>query len=59
LVTKSKNERAVIGSIVALIIAAISIGYCFSHLIEIIGEGWERSTEAIAYITRIIRGGTA
>jgi len=59
LVTKSKNDRAVIASIVALVIAAISIGYCFSHLIEIMGDGWEKSTRVLAYFTRIIKGGIA
>lgn len=43
-------------SIVALSIAALSIGYCFSHIIDLIGNGMERSSRAIAYLTRLVKG---
>ncbi|CAM3237609.1 hypothetical protein FITA111629_11625 [Filibacter tadaridae] len=56
LVTKSKNDHAVIWSIIAIIIAGLSIGYCFSHIIELIGNGMERSSRAIAYLARLMKG---
>ena len=43
-------------SIVALAIAALSIGYCFSHIIDLVGNGIERSSRAIAYLTRLMKG---
>ena len=43
-------------SIVALVIAALSIGYCFSHIIDLISNGMERSSRAIAYLTRLMKG---
>ncbi|MCG7334885.1 hypothetical protein MHZ95_06320 [Sporosarcina sp. ACRSM] len=54
--TKSKSERGIIWSIVALTIAALSIGYCFSHIIDLISNGVERSSRAIAYLTRLVKG---
>ncbi|MBD7985433.1 hypothetical protein H9649_12605 [Sporosarcina sp. Sa2YVA2] len=58
--TKSRSSfLPLFMSIVAISIALISIGYCFPHIIDIVTDGWERSTRTIAYFTRIIRGGTA
>ncbi|WP_432363263.1 hypothetical protein [Sporosarcina sp. UB5] len=58
--TKSRSEWGpLLFSFVAIGIAVISIAYCSPHIIDVIESGWERSTRAIAYFTRIIRGGTA
>ncbi|MEK5040187.1 hypothetical protein [Sporosarcina sp. FSL K6-3457] len=54
--TKSKSDYAFLGSIVALIIAALSIGYCFSHIIDLVGNGVERSSRAVAYLARLMKG---
>ena len=43
-------------SILAIVIAALSIGYCFSHIIDLVGNGMERSSRAIAYLTRLMKG---
>ncbi|WP_318614808.1 hypothetical protein [Sporosarcina sp. YIM B06819] len=56
MVTKSKNDYTIVWSIVALVIAALSIGYCFSHIIDLVGNGIERSRRAIAYLTRLMKG---
>jgi len=56
LVTKSKNDWSVVWSIIAIVIAALSIGYCFSHIIDLVVNGMERSSRAIAYFTRIVKG---
>ena len=44
------------GQLLRLLIAVVSIGYCFSHIIEFI-NGMERSSRAIAQLTRSIKGG--
>lgn len=56
MVTKSKSDYSVVWSIVALVIAALSIGYCFSHIIDLVGNGIERSNRAIAYLARLMKG---
>jgi len=56
LVTKSKNDFTTFWSIVAIVIAALSIGYCFSYIIDLVGNGVERSIRAIAYLTRLMKG---
>ncbi|WP_147060617.1 hypothetical protein [Sporosarcina luteola] len=57
--TKSRSDWSIILSIISICIAAISIGYCFPLVIDLMENGWERSTRAIAYFSRIIRGGAA
>ncbi|MCM3744414.1 hypothetical protein M3193_09685 [Sporosarcina luteola] len=57
--TKSKSDWGNIFSLFSICIAIVSIGYCFPYILGIIESGWERSSRAIAYFTRIIRGGTA
>ncbi|MDW0118219.1 hypothetical protein QTL97_14900 [Sporosarcina thermotolerans] len=57
--TKSRSDWSIVLSIVSICIAAISIGYCFPHVIELALNGWERSTRAIAYFSRIIKGGAS
>ncbi|MCG7343702.1 hypothetical protein MHZ92_06130 [Sporosarcina sp. ACRSL] len=59
MVTKSRSDWGVVFSVVSIFIAIISIGYCFPHILEMIESGWERSSRAIAYFSRIIRGGAA
>ena len=54
--TKSKSDYTIVWSIVALIIAALSIGYCFSHIMELVSNGMERSSRAIAYLARLMKG---
>ncbi|WP_203247456.1 hypothetical protein [Sporosarcina beigongshangi] len=54
--TKSKSDYTIVWSIIALVIAAVSIGYCFSYIIDMVGNGVERSGRAIAYLTRLIKG---
>jgi hypothetical protein len=56
LVTKLKSNWADVWSIIAIVIAALSISYCFSHIIDLVGNGVERSGRAIAYLTRIVKG---
>ena len=56
MVTKSKSDFTVVWSIVALVIAALSIGYCFSHIIDLVGNGVERSSRAITYLARLMKG---
>lgn len=56
MVTKSKNDYTIVWSIVALVIAALSIGYCFSYIIDLVGNGIERSNRAIAYLARLMKG---
>jgi hypothetical protein len=57
LVTKSKSDYSVFWSILAIVIATMSIGYCFSHIIDLVGNGVERSNRAIVQLTRLIKGG--
>ncbi|MFD1204604.1 MULTISPECIES: hypothetical protein [Sporosarcina] len=57
--TKSRNDWTVVWSILAIVLAILTIIYCMPSIVEMISNGWERSTRAIAYFTRIIRGGTA
>ncbi|MDN4606217.1 hypothetical protein [Sporosarcina highlanderae] len=57
--TKSKSDWSIALSIISIFIAVLSIGYCFPHVIELVEDGWERSTRAIAYFSRIIKGGVA
>ncbi|HJF32662.1 MAG TPA: hypothetical protein K8V56_12935 [Sporosarcina psychrophila] len=57
MVTKSKNDWAVVWSIIGIVIAALSIGYCFAHIIELVSNGMENSGRAIAQLTRLIKGG--
>ncbi|MCM3709520.1 hypothetical protein [Sporosarcina luteola] len=57
--TKSKSDWGVVFSVFSICIAFVSIGYCFPYIIDMFENGWERSTRAIAYFSRIIRGGTA
>lgn len=54
--TKSKNDYTIVWSVVALVIAALSIGYCFSYIIDLVGNGVERSSRAIAYLARLMKG---
>lgn len=56
MVTKSKNDYSILWSIVAIVIAALSIGYCFSYIVELVGNGVERSSRAIAYLARLMKG---
>lgn len=56
MVTKLKSNWAVVWSIIAIVIAVLSIGYCFSHIIDLVGNGMERSSRAIAYLARIVKG---
>ena len=57
MVTKSKNDYTTFWSILAIVIAALSIGYCFSYIIDLVGNGVERSSRAIAQLNRLIKGG--
>ncbi|WP_186668214.1 hypothetical protein [Sporosarcina sp. BP05] len=57
MVTKSKNDYTAFWSILAIVIAALSIGYCFSHIIDLVGNGVERSNRAIAQFNRLVKGG--
>ncbi|QTD40430.1 hypothetical protein [Sporosarcina sp. Te-1] len=57
--TRSKNNWGLIGSLVSIGLAVISIGYCFPSILEMIGNGWERSTRTVAFFARIITGGDA
>ncbi|WP_342508098.1 hypothetical protein [Sporosarcina sp. FSL K6-2383] len=54
--TKSKSDYTIVWSIIALVIAVVSIGYCFSYIIDLVGNGVERSSRAIAYLARLIKG---
>ena len=54
--TKLKNDYTIVWSVVALVIAALSIGYCFSYIIDLVGNGVERSSRAIAYLARLMKG---
>ncbi|MBE1555287.1 hypothetical protein [Sporosarcina limicola] len=56
MVTKSRSDNAVLWSIFAILIAALSVGYCFTHIIELVGDGVERSSRAIAYLARLMKG---
>ncbi|MEK3936147.1 hypothetical protein MKY41_12530 [Sporosarcina sp. FSL W7-1349] len=56
MVTKSKNDWALFWSLVAIFIALLSIGYCFSHIMELVSEGVERASRIIAYFTRLVKG---
>ncbi|MFS0576833.1 hypothetical protein AB1K83_14435 [Sporosarcina sp. 179-K 3D1 HS] len=56
MVTKSKNDRAMFWSLVAIFIALLSIGYCSSHIIDLVSDGVERTTRIIAYFTRLVKG---
>lgn len=55
--TKSKSDWALIWSILAIIIAVGSIVYCFPPVLEMVENGWERSTRTVTYIARLMRGG--
>ena len=55
--TKSKNDFSIVWSILALLIAAGSIIYCFSAVMTVAENGWERSTRLVSQIARIIGGG--
>ncbi|WP_339252307.1 hypothetical protein NSQ43_01065 [Sporosarcina sp. FSL W8-0480] len=57
--TKSRSDWSILLSIISICIAVISIGYCFPLVFELAQNGWERSTRAIAYFSRIIKGGVA
>ena len=57
MVTKLKNDWAIVWSIIALVVAVLSISYCFSHVIDMVGSGMERSGRAIAQLTWLIKGG--
>ncbi|MFS0690234.1 hypothetical protein AB1K89_13455 [Sporosarcina sp. 179-K 8C2 HS] len=58
--TKSRSEwGSLMLSVIAIGIAVVSIVLCSPHIIDMIESGWERSTRAIAYFSRIIRGGAA
>ncbi|WP_342513448.1 hypothetical protein MKY34_01245 [Sporosarcina sp. FSL K6-1522] len=54
--TKSKNNCATFWSIAAIVIATLSIGYCFSHIIDLVNNGVERSSRALTYLARLMRG---
>lgn len=54
--TKSKNKLAMIWSIVAIVLAIGSISYCFSVVLLMIESGWEKSTQLLSQIVRIIGG---
>ncbi len=56
LVTKSKNDYAIVWSVIALVMAVCSIVYCFSPVLEIMGDKVERSNRAIVYLTRLLKG---
>lgn len=54
--TKSKNDYAIVLSVIALVIAICSIVYCISPVFEIMGDKVERSNRAIVYFTRLLKG---
>ena len=55
--TKSKSDHALLWSIVALVIAAVSIGYCFTYVFELFNEETLWSNRAIVQLTRLLKGG--
>ncbi|HLR10537.1 MAG TPA: hypothetical protein VK120_04085 [Sporosarcina sp.] len=52
--TKSKNNGALIWSIIAIILALITIIYCFSIVLFVAEASWEKSVQLISQITGII-----
>ncbi|WP_438314465.1 hypothetical protein [Sporosarcina sp. FA9] len=57
MVTKSKNDFAFIWSIIGILIATLSIGYCFSHVIDLVNSGMGRSSQLITQLMWSIKGG--
>lgn len=57
MVTKSKNDSAIVWSIIGIVIAVVSIGYCFSHVIDMVNSGMSRSSQLIAQLMWSIKGG--
>ncbi|WP_172372617.1 hypothetical protein [Sporosarcina jiandibaonis] len=55
--TKSKNNIALFWSIIALILATVSIGYCFTHIFELYFGDAFRSNRMIVQLTRMFSGG--
>ncbi|KXH83808.1 hypothetical protein [Sporosarcina sp. HYO08] len=56
MVTKSRNDWTTVWSIVAIVIALISLAYGLPSIIEMIGNGMERSSQTIAYVARLMKG---
>lgn len=54
--TKSKSKASIVWSIIALVIAFMSIVYCFSAIFVIAESGWEHSAELFSHIARIVGG---
>ncbi|MGG0642486.1 hypothetical protein ABE021_00895 [Sporosarcina gallistercoris] len=56
--TKSKNNGAMLWSIISIVIGLGTIVYCFPHITDLASDGISRTTRTVTYFIQIIKGGT-